>query len=203
MNGIDKITARVIAEAEAEAEALQAEANKIAGEIIRDADARAQELTDRIVDRGRGEAGRLGELAVSSAETDARKAMLSMKQDLVSEAFGLALKKLRSLDDDKYISLLASLAAGAKETGTEEIILNESDRERFGEAVAAEANRLCSGSLTLSRQTRPIVGGLILSQGNIEVNCALDTLLSLRRNELAGAAAGLLFDQGAAGEEKD
>ncbi len=84
MNGIDKITARVIAEAEAEAEALQAEANKIAGEIIRDANARAQELTDRIVDRGRGEAGRLGELAVSSAETDARKAMLSMKQSLVS-----------------------------------------------------------------------------------------------------------------------
>ena len=126
-----------------------------------------------------------------------------MKQELLSEAFELAWKKLRSLDGDKYVSLLASLAAGARETGREEIILNESDRERYGEAIAAEANRICASSLTLSRQTRPIAGGLILSQGSIEVNCALDTLLSLRRNELAGAAAGLLFDQGAAGEEKD
>ena len=69
MNGIDKITARVIAEAEAEAEALQSEAKQKADYIMSYADARAAELTESIVERGRGEAGRLSSLAVSSAET--------------------------------------------------------------------------------------------------------------------------------------
>lgn len=194
MNGIDKITARIIAEAEAEAASAKAEAERAAGEIKRRADTKAETLRSGLVDEGRAEAERITALAISSAETEAKKSLLSMKQALVGEAFELALKKLCSLDAEKYISLLASLAAEARELGTEEIILNESDRERFGQAVADQANRICGASMTLSEQSRPIVGGLILSQGKIEVNCALDTLLSLRRNELSAEAAKLLFE---------
>ena len=67
-------------------------------------------------------------------------------------------------------------------------------RRVCGEAVAAEANRLSGKALTLSGETRPIVGGLILSQGRIEVNCALDTLAELRKSELSAQAARMLFN---------
>ena len=103
------------------------------------------------------------------------------------------MEQLCALEDEPYAKLLARLAASAAETKQEKIILNERDKARVGARVVEEANRLCSGSLTLAEECRPIVGGLILSQGKIEVNCALDTLAALRRNELAGKASALLF----------
>ena len=96
------------------------------------------------------------------------------------------------MDDDRYIKLLAALARKASETGTEDIILNPEDRAKYGGALM-DALKSDGMKLTLSEETRPIVGGLILSQGRIEVNCALDTLADLHRSELAGEAAGLLF----------
>ena len=111
----------------------------------------------------------------------------------MARAFQRAVEQLCALEDEPYAKLLARLAASAAETKQEKIILNERDKARVGARVAEEANRLCSGSMTLAEECRPIVGGLILSQGKIEVNCALDTLAALRRNELAGKASALLF----------
>jgi V/A-type H+-transporting ATPase subunit E len=48
-------------------------------------------------------------------------------------------------------------------------------------------------ALTLSEQSRAIKGGLILSDGNIEINCSIETITALRKNELAGEVAKLLF----------
>jgi V/A-type H+-transporting ATPase subunit E len=49
------------------------------------------------------------------------------------------------------------------------------------------------GGITLSEQTRPIQGGLLLSSGAVEVNCALETLVRLSRTELTHEVSELLF----------
>ena len=82
---------------------------------------------------------------------------------------------------------MAKLAAAATETKQEAVILNDRDRALCGEQLVEQANRLCGGALTLSPETRPIVGGLILSQGKIELNCALDTLAELKKSALSAA----------------
>ena len=64
-------------------------------------------------------------------------------------------------------------------------IIRVSARGRFLDALRG---------VTDPNEKRGIIGGLILSQGRIEMNCALDTLAALHRSELAGEAAGLLFD---------
>ena len=56
------------------------------------------------------------------------------------------------------------------------------------------AKRGLDGCLTLSDETRPMTGGLILKQGDIEVNCTVDTLLDLSRSELAARVAEVLFE---------
>ena len=68
-----------------------------------------------------------------------------------------------------------------------------------GEKVVSEANRLRAeaglpAKLTLSPETAEIDGGLFLRDKDSEVNCTLETLLRLGREELAGQAAALLFD---------
>ena len=192
MNGIDKVAARIVSDAQQEAAALKAETEARARELKENADRHAAELRQSLLAKADEEAEKQYALLVASDETEARKETLRVKQDLLSEAFDRAVLYLRNMDDDRYIKLLAALARKASETGTEEIILNPEDRAKYGGALM-DALKSDGMKLTLSEETRPIVGGLILSQGRIEVNCALDTLADLHRSELAGEAARILF----------
>ena len=192
MNGIDKVAARIISDAQLEASALKADTEKRAAELKDAADRHAAELRQSLLSEGEAEAEKQYALLIAAAETDARKEALRLKQDLLTEVFDRAVLYLRNLDSERYVRLLFSLSQKASETGSEKIILNPEDREKHGNALM-EALKGAGSSLTLSEETRPIIGGLILSQGRIEINCALDTLAALHRNELAGEAARLLF----------
>lgn len=63
--------------------------------------------------------------------------------------------------------------------------------------VATSVSAIAQGTamLTLSEETRPIRGGFILKDGNIEVNCTFDTLVRLQKSETAGAVAKRLFPE--------
>lgn len=50
-----------------------------------------------------------------------------------------------------------------------------------------------AGLLTLSEQTRPIRGGFIMVDGNVEINCAFETLVYLQREKLEREVAAVLF----------
>jgi V/A-type H+-transporting ATPase subunit E len=93
---------------------------------------------------------------------------------------------------------LARLAARAASTGQEEIIMSSQEKEACGRQVMEQANRLLAmagkaGGLVLSEETRAFAGGLLLKSGDVEVNCALDTILRLVREELALEVAAALF----------
>ena len=110
------------------------------------------------------------------------------------ELAAAALKQLSELPDGEYVGLLAGLAAEASSTGREEVILSQKDRARYGKQVVTQANeRLGDGHLTLSVQTRPIRGGLILSDGDVEVNCTFETLVRLLRGEMDRTVVEVLF----------
>jgi len=47
--------------------------------------------------------------------------------------------------------------------------------------------------LTLSGETREMAGGLILRDGQVEVNCAFETQLRVLREELTAGIAAILF----------
>ena len=72
----------------------------------------------------------------------------------------------------------------------------------MGEQVVAAANEKLSqdgaaearvGQLALSEEARPMRGGFILSDGEVEVNCAFETLVRLQRGEVSGEVAKALF----------
>ena len=51
-----------------------------------------------------------------------------------------------------------------------------------------------TGMLTLAEETRPIRGGVSLSDGDGEVNCTFETLVRLQREAMSGEVAKALFD---------
>lgn len=66
------------------------------------------------------------------------------------------------------------------------MILSPQDASEIGPEVVLLANTALReagkpGKLTLSAEPRSIPGGFILSHGDVELNCAFDTLVRLQR----------------------
>ena len=161
MDGIEKIIDRISSDAQREIDdvlaAAQAEAEKITAEY----QAQAQAQADEILSRGEQAAVERGERLASVAQLECRKEVLRAKQEVIDEAFQLAMKKLTQLPQEKCVALLADLAAQAASKGTEALIFSAADRARLGKAVVVAANQKLGdkGQLTLSQETRPAWGG--------------------------------------------
>lgn len=199
MNGIEKITARIRADAEAECAAIRAESEARCAEIRAENERLAQEQYWKLVREGVKDTEQRVQRMGRTARLEARKGVLTMKQESVSKAFDRAKEKIAELPEKDYVAFLAREAAEAAVTGQEEVILSKKDGAAVGAKVVKAANELLAkkgadGVLTLSDDTREMTGGLILKQGDIEVNCTVDTLLELSRGELAARVAEVLFE---------
>ena len=199
MNGIEKITARIAADADNEIAQVQAEA-KASVERIRAAYAAQAESTEKaICERGRKAAAERKERLANMAQMESKKMVLAAKQEMLDRAFADALIKLTELPAEEKIKLLAGLAAKASVSGAEEMVFSVKDRNTIGAETVEAANRILSDSgknagLILSEKTAAIDGGFLLNDRDVEVNCAFETLVRLTRGEIAGQVAKVLFD---------
>ena len=227
MEGIEKIAARILEDAQAEIMDMNARAEEQAEQIRRQYEQKAEQESRDILDRGRQTAQDRLERLQSAAGLERRKMELGAKQEVLDEAFALALDKLCSLPEQEYVALLASLAVRAVCSGKEQLIFSPADRARVGKQVVMTANealvrkaapvlpeslgesRLAelltkvvhntaavftgTGMLTMSEQTRPIRAGFIMSDGDVETNCAFETLVYAQRQKLEKEVAEILF----------
>ena len=198
MNGIEKITSRIAAEAEEAAAAVLEEAKKKAETIRTGYEERVKAEYEARIAAGKAELEQNVQRTDRSARLDARKALLGVKQELVTEAYQTALQKILALPEEEYVAFLARQAGKAALTGKETILLNASDKERRGAKTVEAANALVKErglvpALTLSDEVRDMVGGLVLKSGSVEVNCSVESLLELSHNRLDAEVADILF----------
>ena len=194
MNGIEKIIDRISGDAQAEIDAVLAQARDEAAQITAKYEAQAKAEADEILKRGAAAAAEREERLASMAQMEGRKAELAAKQEVIEEAFALALSKLQALPEDKYVELLAGLAAKASATGKEKLIFSAKDRDTVGKKVVDAAPALVAGgAFVLSDETRAINGGFVLSDGAVEVNCSFETLVRLQKAEITGEVSRVLF----------
>ena len=224
MNGIDKITQRIGADTQAEIDRILADAAAQA-EAAADKFRTQAEAEDRdLLAKSERAAAEREERLVSAAQMEARKTLLTAKQEMVERAYQRALEKLRSLPQEQYVELLAALLVRASSTGREEVVFSP---EGAGKAAVARANELLAkeaapelplgdgvvanllnkvadgvsafaqgtAMLAVSEETRDISGGFILKDGRIEVNCTFDALVRAEREQTAGEVAKLLFPE--------
>ena len=192
MNGLERITSRIEADARREIDGVLDEGRAEAERVVGAWRARIDAEISASAERNEKAAAEREERLKSAAEMDERKTILAAKQEMVEQAYALALDKLCSLPEDEKVKLLAGLLARASSTGTEEALFSEADQAVGAKAVAA-ANEGSGKKLALSKETTPIRGGFILRDKNVEVNCAIETLVRLQKAETAGAVAKLLF----------
>ena len=193
MNGIEKITQRIEADAQAEIDRILSEAREEADQITGRYKAQAEAEAASLAARNKKTAAEREERLVSVAQMEARKVQLAAKQEMVEKAYDLALEKLCAMPDARYTEVLAGLLVQASSNGWEEAIFSPEDRERVGKAAVDKANAASGKQLKLSQETRPLKGGFVLRDENIEVNCTFDTLVRLEKAETTGAVVKKLF----------
>ncbi len=199
MTGIEKITGRIEADARAEAAAITAEANARCAEIRAEYEKKAQDTYWERVRAGVKECEDRVERMGRMAEMEAKKSTLSLKQDMVNEAFARAIDQVCDMPQDEYVAAMAKLVAKAAVSGSEAVVFNARDKARCGGEIVAAANALLAqggrqAALTVSGETREIRAGFVLQQGDVEVNCAVEVLAELSRSDLASQVAAAMFD---------
>lgn len=219
MTGLEKVTGKIIADAEADArvilEKAEAECEAIKAKYAAATEAEVEKLTDEC-DR---ECQALIIRARSSAAMAKRNAVLEARAKLIDDAYAAAEKQIRSMSGEQYLDLLQKMLRSALKSQLEgeeesmrlygedispavyEVVLNTRDRETYGEKLL-EAYRAGYGArlspvvlqrLRLAPDTAPIDGGLVLRCGPVETNCSLSMLMAANRRETEARVSRILF----------
>lgn len=199
MKGTEKIIAHIRADGDAEAKKILDAAAKQAEEIRAASFKEALSEYERLMEAGNAECEDILSGSRRIAEMEAKKSVLSVKQEMISAAFDAAREEIVNMPRDKYTQFLARMAAEAAAGGMEEIVLNARDKAEVGKSVCKAANELLSakgtpGKLTVSEGTADISGGVIVRFGGIETNCSIDALIRQRRSGLSTEVAAALFE---------
>lgn len=199
MKGTEKIIAHIRADGDAEAKKIIDAASKQAEEKRAESFKAALSEYEKLMQAGNAECEDILSGSRRIAEMEAKKSVLSVKQEMISAAFDAARGEIVNMPRDKYTQFLARMAAEAAVSGMEEIVLNARDKAEVGKAVCKAANELLSakgtpGKLTVSEETADISGGVIVRFGGIETNCSIDALIRQRRSGLSTEVAAALFE---------
>ena len=219
MTGLEKVTGKIIADAEADAREIldkaQAECDAIKAKFAAETDAEIEKLTDEC-DR---ECQALIIRARSSAAMAKRNAILEARAKLIDDAYAAAEKQIKSMNGEQYLELLCKMLRSSLKNqlegeadslrlygedispATYEVVLNSRDRNTYGEKLMA-AFRSGLGSklpatvhakLRLASDVANIDGGLILRAGPVETNCSLAMLMAENRRETEAKVNRILF----------
>lgn len=221
MNGLEKITNRILDDARAEADAILEQARAECDRIRAEYQAKAETIRERISDDAEREGLDMIARAKSASANEKRSAILRMQSRVMDETFASAKRQIREQNGEQYTATLIGLLCAAlteqvkaeresvelygEEDSTVadvyEVLFNPHDREHFGVSVVRGACTKLHGAIPeeklnkvrLSDGTVSIEGGLILRYGNIESNCSLELIFEQLRVELEQEVSRALF----------
>lgn len=199
MAGLEKIEAKIIADAQNKANELIKKAEDEAREIIDAANREAESERAKSMTQASADSQRAYERAVSAAKMEAKKSLLLQKQKIMDECFKSAREKILSMPLSDYEELLIEWIIVAADTGAEKLILSHNDAERISllrfiarinAKLAAQGGK---PGITLSEETTDAPAGFLLKRGDIVINCTLDAMLKAERERLETELASVLF----------
>lgn len=224
MTGLEKVTGKIIADAEADARAVLERADAECAALTAKYETENEKRLEALREQADRECQALIIRAKSSAAMARRNVLLRARAAVLDEAYATAEKNIRSLPADSYLDMLVRMLRGALKRQLEgeaesmelygediapasyEVVLNGRDREAFGKRLMEAFEQTMAGKLApavmrklvLASDTAPISGGLILRCGAVESNCSLEMLFAENRRATEAKVSRILF-----GEEND
>lgn len=192
----EQVVNKILAQANAEAERILAEARDKAGVQQTQTDAELADFEKQTQEMAQAAADDKLRRMLAGARMAHSKQVLAVKAELLDEVFAQALQKLNQLPDEQYLALMKKLMTRAIETGDEEVIVGK-DEKRINEEFIKKVNRDLGtgfkGNLRLGSRRADISGGFLLSRGRVQVNVSSEVLISQAREAMEMKLADELF----------
>jgi V/A-type H+-transporting ATPase subunit E len=219
MTGLEKVTGKIIADAEADARVILDRAEAECAAVKEKYAAATEAELEKLREENDRECQSLIIRARSSAAMAKRNALLEARAALLDEAYALAERQIKNLNPEQYLDLLQKMLrsalknqlAGEEESmrlygedispAVYEVILNSRDRDTYGETLlpafrtgyGAKLPETAHAKLRMAAETAPIDGGLVLRCGPVETNCSLAMLMAENRRETEAKVSRILF----------
>ena len=188
--GAEKLTSRIVEEAEAEAGRIIVEAEAKAGAISSQAEAEAERLNIEYAKKAE-KAADIIERSRTNGALDSRKTALREKRRVLDAAFELAEKELCALEGEKREALL-SLMIRENVKGGETLRPAKPDRARLASLIEKQNSSLpCPVELGEDIEAG---GGFRLLGCGYETDCTFEAMLRDFRERRESEAARVLFE---------
>lgn len=193
----EAITSKILEDARAQAAAALGEAQRKADDLRRRDEAAIEEKRQQSEAQADRQAAEMRDRMLRMAELDQKKALLSVKRQVIDLAFADALERMAAMGAEQKREYIEKLLLASAQGG-EELIPSTEDKALFDPAFMARLNaqlqKAGKAAVTLSSQDRPLGGGFVLKQGGLEINCAFSAVLSQARSALEAEVAAVLFN---------
>lgn len=223
MTGLERITAKIIAEAESDAAKILEAADDRCAVISKEAEEKAAAAEKKIAEQNEKKCEDIISRAKSSANMTKRNILLEAESEMIDRAFETARCEILNFPKEKYCEMLVTLISGSltglietervnrevygdteelpEEEQPYEILLNADDKAAYGDIIHEELRRKVVGKIDssvlkkvkISDETANIDGGIILRYGNIELNCSISKMINGLRATLEGEIAKVIF----------
>lgn len=199
MAGIDNLKRRILKDDEIASELVIKDAQDKANEILIQSKKKAESNLKEAEIRANKESDNRKDRIIARAKLDARNNILAAKQEAIDRILSLADESISRMDKEKYTFFVEELLISNIETGCEEVVFSDNDKGRIDPGVVARVNEKLvalnkKGMLRISNEKRNIKSGFLLKNGNIEINCSIDSQIKVLRESLEGKIASLLFE---------
>ncbi|MBQ4650942.1 MAG: V-type ATP synthase subunit E [Firmicutes bacterium] len=190
---IEKITSKILAEAEDLKAQVLAEAKDKSDAVLAEAEAKAKQLIADSEARGLEEKAKVISRRKSVADIDSRKVILAKKQEIIAETFDKAVEAITAMEEVDYINLLVKLGTGSG-IKAGQLIFNEKEKAAIGQKVADALNAaIDGGQFTVADETRNLRGGYMLKAGQTFINNTVEALVDENKSALTGEIVKMLF----------
>lgn len=196
MTGLDRILSQIKLESDTAAASVLSDARAEADKLLRVANTHAESECTEISQRSAAEVADILARAQSAAALQKKKAVLTEKQKIIGETIAMAKDSLCNLTDDKYFEVILKMVKKFSLPQSGEILFSARDLNRLPsgfEATIAAALPDAQAKLAISKETRKIDGGFVLSYGGVEENCSFTALFDSAREILQDKVHELLF----------
>lgn len=196
MSGLDSMKRQILDEANDSAQKQIADAKAKAEEIIKKATDEAKIAFEEAVYQSQEAAKNYTQRIEFTCEMQRKQEILQAKQEVIKDVLDKAYEQVQNLDTETYFQMIQNILRKYVLAQDGVVYFSSRDMERMPQGFEETIQKIAQekgGMLTLSKETKDIDGGCLLSYGGIEENCTIKALFHMKRDELSDQAYKVLF----------
>ncbi|MCI8332751.1 MAG: hypothetical protein HFE78_08010 [Clostridiales bacterium] len=213
MEGLEKITERILQDARAACDAQLSAAKEDVNRIKSKYSATAEKILHEAQESVQKEVDAILESGQAGAAMWRRNALLEAKSAMVDAAYDNAVRFIARMDENVYYTLLSNMltkAVAESEQADQALLadeqseytkpaafvvsLNAKDKEKYAQRLQRDlTEKNSSVSMQIAQQPADIAGGMLVQYGDVSIDCSVEQSVQLVRSQTEAEVFAVLF----------